>query len=341
MSRIRVALETQFAVGKPTGLGVYAAGLAKALRARDDVELIELRDDRFDLWRFDRRGYWDQIRAPAMAARAHPDVLHFTGGTLPIRTPHPVVLTLHDVVWLRGANRGRFYVRWYFGSLQRALARRADAIVVDTNAARADVADALGIDPARIHVCGAGVDESFFTIKRAQSDPPFVLCVGTVEERKDLGTAVAAVARIPGLRLISVGPFTPYVRSVRAVAREHGAADRVELRGYVDNATLLDLYARAALLAFPSRYEGFGLPALQGLACGLPVVAARIAVTDEVLGDCATFVRPGDVEGFAAAFRAALAARSSDIAPRGIARAHQFTWNAVAERTVRVYRSLT
>jgi len=335
LSRLRVALETQFAVGTPTGLGVYAAGLARALRARDDVEVVELRDDSFDLWRFDRRVYWDQIRAPSLAARAKADIVHFTGGTLPVRLTHPTVLTLHDLVWVRGVNRGRFYVRWYFGDFQRRLARRADAIVVDTETARADVADGLDVDPNKIHVVGVGVDDAFFQIDRRVEDPPFVLCVGTVERRKDLVTAVEAVARVPGVRLVSVGPLTPYADEVRATAARLGVSDRVTMRGYVDDATLRDLYSRAAALVFPSRYEGFGLPPLQALACGLPVIAARIPVTTEVLGDCAVYVEPGDMGGFAIAITSAL--ETSRPRQSGRQRAVAFSWSEVARRMLEVY----
>lgn len=342
MSRLRVALETQFAVGTPTGLGVYAAGVAKALRTCDDVDVVELRDDRFDLWRFDRRFFWDQIRAPALAARARADIVHFTGGTLPLRLTHPTVLTLHDLVWARGVNRGRFYVRWYFGTFQRRLARRADAIVVDTNAARADVADGLGIDPAGIHVIGVGVDDAFFSIERRVEDPPFVLSVGTVERRKDLVTAVEAIARIPGIRLVSVGPLTPYADEVRATAARLGIGDRVTMRGYVDDAALRELYSRAAALVFPSRYEGFGLPPLQALACGLPVIAARIPVSEEVLDDCALYAETGDIPGFERALSSILAGSAEVVerAGRGRDRARSFSWRALAGRLVQLYRSV-
>jgi len=339
LTRLRVALETQFAVGTPTGLGIYASGLADALRARDDIEVVELRDDSFDLWRFDRRLYWDQIRAPALAARAKADVVHFTGGTLPLRLSHPTILTLHDLVWVRGVNRGRFYVRWYFGDFQRRLARGADAILVDTEAARVDVADGLDIDPDRVHVVGVGVEDAFFHIVRSVDDPPFVLCVGTVERRKDLVTAVEAIARIPDIRLISAGPLTPYADEVRSTAARLGVSGRVELRGYVDDLTLRDLYARAAALVFPSRYEGFGLPPLQALACGLPVVAARIPVTEEVLGDCAAYVEPGDSRGLAVSLSMVTSSADAGLTEAGRRRAQMFTWSSVADRAVGRYRA--
>jgi glycosyltransferase involved in cell wall biosynthesis len=340
--KLRVAIETQFARGTPTGLGVYASRLAAALRERADVEIVELTEPGFDLWRFDRRVYWDQLRVRRLARAAGADVVHFTGGTLPWRPPHPCVLTLHDLTWLRAANRGRAYVRWYFGRVQPGLARQADAIVVDTHAARADVADGLGVDPAHITVAGAGVEERFFRVARSPGEIPYVLCAGTVEQRKDLVTAVRAIARIPDVRLISAGPLTPYADEVQREIGRLGLERRVELRGYVDDDELLDLYAHAHALIFPSRYEGFGLPPLQALAAGLPVVASRIAVLEEVLGDCAWFAQRGDDRAFAAQLEAVLMAGPAVDEPvaRGRARARDFTWAAVAGRMMSVYRSV-
>lgn len=341
MRRIRVAVETQFAVGTPTGLGVYAAGLAAALKRRDDLEVVELRDPRFDLWRFDRRLWWDQVRAPALAARSNADVVHFTGGTLPIFAMRPIVLTLHDVAMLRAPGTSKAYMRWYYGGLQPVLARRANAVVVDTEAAREDVAAAIRIDRSRIVVAGAGVGEEYFALGRAADDPPFILCVGTVERRKDLVTAVRAMASLPELRMVAVGPLTPYAQEVLQAAAQCGVAGRVELRGYVDERALLDLYARATLLAFPSRYEGFGLPPLQALACGLPVAASRIPVLEEVLGDCAWYAQPGDVSGFAASFLAIVRGTgATQRAEAGRSRARSFSWDSAARRVADVYRTL-
>ena len=342
MKPLRIALEMQFAVGAPTGLGVFAAGLARALRARPDADVVEIADRRFDLWRFDRRLYWDQMRAPVLFAKARADVAHFTGGTLPLRTPHPVVLALHDLVWRRGVNRGRAYVRWYFDTVQSKLARRADAIVVDTDAARHDVAEGLQIDPARIAVAGAGIDGEFLDMRPVRATPPYLLWVGTVEERKDLQTAVRALAKVDDAKLVVAGPHTPYASEVLETAQRLGVARRIEMRGYVDPSTLASLYAGAAALLFTSRYEGFGLPPLQALAAGVPVVAARIPVVEEVLGDSAWYAPVGDAGAFASTIEAVLhggpevAARIA----RGKVRAAQFTWEKVAEKTMAVYRSI-
>lgn len=341
MRPLRVALETQFVSGTPTGLGVYAQKLAAALRSRRDVEVIELRDPRYDVWRFDRRVYWDQWRAPLLARRERPDVVHFTGGTLPVWTPHPCVLTLHDLAWLHGVVAACPHAHLYFGVMQRRLARRADRIATDTEVSRRYIVERLGVSPTKVAVTGAGVDESWFALERAPANPPYVLSVGTVEERKDLATAVRALVGVPDWRLVSAGPKTKYVAKVMRAAEEAGVDDRVELRGYVGEATLRSLYAGATALVFPSRYEGFGLPPLQALAAKLPVVAADIPVLREVLGDCALWAQPGDPESFAEQLRRVIAVgpRVREIAERGRMHARQFTWSSVAERTVRLYRA--
>jgi glycosyltransferase involved in cell wall biosynthesis len=343
MRPIRVALETQFAYGTATGLGTYARRLAAALRERADVELAEFASAGLDVWRFDRRVIWDQLLAPWYARRCKPDVIHFTGGTLSFVAPHPCVLTVHDLAWLAGAVRGHLYSRAYFAGVQRLLARNADRIAVDTHSAGQEVVERLGVSPDKIAVAGAGVDDSWFALKRSPTDPPYVLAVGTVEARKDLETAVRAVSRTPGtVRLISVGVQTAYADRVRRVVAQLELQSRVELRGYVSDAELSALYAGAVALIFPSSYEGFGLPPLQALAARLPLVASDIPVLREVLGDCALFAQPGNVAQFANALSRVLADSASLHATveRGQMRARTFTWRSVAQRLVDVYRSL-
>jgi glycosyltransferase involved in cell wall biosynthesis len=342
MRPLRVALETQFAYGTGTGLGTYAARIAAALRERPDVELVELAKPELDIWRFDRRVVWDQFVVPALARRAKADVIHFTGGTLPLRPPHPCVLTVHDLAWLAGAMRGRAYTRWYFAGIQRAAMRRADRLAADTETARAEIAQRLGISPEKIAVTGAGVDDRWFGVARSSASQPYALCVGTVERRKDLETAVRALALMPQLRLVSAGMQTPYANDVRRVIAECGLADRVELLGYVGEAALFDLFAGAAALLLPSRYEGFGLPALEALAAGVPVVASDIAVFREVLGECALFALPGDAAAFADALVRVItdAPGTRELIERGRMRARSFTWRSVAQRLVDLYRSL-
>jgi glycosyltransferase involved in cell wall biosynthesis len=340
---VRIAFEMQFKAGTATGLGVYAAGLAQALRQRDDLELVELGDSRFDLWRFDRRVFWDQVRAPQLARKAKADVTHFTGGTLPVFMPHPCVLTLHDLAWLEGATRARPYANLYFGALQAHLAPQADRIATDTATAREDIIRHLRVDPAKVVVVGAGVDASWLSLERSVTrEQPFFLCVGTIEERKDFQTAVRALAAFADHRLVIAGPRTNYADAVMQTAAESGVGDRVELRGYIDQPSLRTLYARATALIFPSRYEGFGLPPLQALAGGLPVVASDITVLREVLDDCVLWAKPGEANSFVDGLKAVVNhdASVAQKTQRGRVRAREFTWAAVAGRVAQLYRDV-
>jgi glycosyltransferase involved in cell wall biosynthesis len=342
VNRLRVAIETQFARGTPTGLGVYAKALTKALAARSDVDVVELHDPRFDVWRFDRRVYWDQIRAPQLAAAARVQVVHFTGGTLPLHPPHPCVLTVHDMAWLHGVVEGRSYSRMYFGTLQRRLARRADVIATDTAVVRDEILSLLQLPHSQVTVCGCGVDSSWFDIQRRVSEPPYLLCVGTVEERKDLITVVRALVQLPSVRLVSAGPHTGYAARVRAAAEAAGVGERLTLHGFVDDARLRALYSGAVALIFPSRYEGFGLPALQALAAGIPVIASDLPVLREVLGDWALFAPPGDAHVFAECARSIMEGGASVEAQTRGGRAHakRMQWPQVADRMVQLYRSV-
>lgn len=342
MKPLRVALETQFAYRMPTGIGVYAAGLARALRRRADVEVVEVCNPAADVWRFDKRIWWDQISAPVRARKSAADVFHFTGGTLPVFAPRPCVLTLHDLAWLDAQVPGKFYTRWYFRGLQRKLAGRADRLAADTQWAASQIVERLSVQKGIVAVTGAAVDDIFFSVDRQEPEQRYLLSVGTVEPRKNLVAIVRALSHVPDVRLISVGPPTRYVREVQRAIADANLSARIELRGYVDSAALLGLYSGAAALVYPSRYEGFGLPPLQALAAKVPVIAGDIPVLREVLGDCAVYAGADDIDGLAEAVKRVLA-HGPDIRARidqGRMRARQFTWNAVAERVVRLYHSV-
>ncbi|GAC1299318.1 MAG: glycosyltransferase family 1 protein [Vulcanimicrobiaceae bacterium] len=342
---MRVGLDTQLARGTATGIGEYVNGLTDALRRRG-VAVVALENARFDPWRFDRRVLWDQVLLPIAAARARVDVLHCASGTMPLLAGVPIVATVHDVAWLRVQGHAKRYARAYFGSF--ALARYAGArrIVVDSSFSRDELlataaAAAVGIEPARIDVAYPGVANDVMDNPRTRDDAaPFVLVVGTVEPRKNLAVLVRALAGLPSLRLVSVGPPTPYVDMCRALARELGVAARFEVRGYVGRAELLRLYARALAAAVPSRYEGFGYGVAQALCAGVPLVAADAASLPEVAAGNATLVAPDDVPGWIDALAAIAAPRDAADAraAAGRAAAHErFAWAACARTLEAVY----
>ncbi|TAM60953.1 glycosyltransferase family 1 protein [bacterium] len=335
---MRVGIDAQLAVGTATGIGEYVRELVAALRARGE-SVSSLSDARLDPWRFDRRVRWDQLALPLAARRAGVELLHCASGTMPALAGVPMVVTVHDVVWLREQRHARPYARWYFGAFSVARYRRARLILVDSEFSGHELVELGGIDPQRVRVVYPGVSAAFAAVERRPSEPSFALAVGTVEPRKNLEVAIRALREVPQLRLVSVGPPTPYVERCLQIARDCGVAERVELRGYVTREALLDLYARAAVALMPSRYEGFGLGAAQALVAGVPLLAARSSSLVEVAPDQAR-LPVDEPSAWAQALRELLAARESRERESAELRARaceRFSWGSAAERVAACY----
>lgn len=306
-----VGIDAQLMLGTATGIGEYVRGLADALDATG-ARVVRLCEPRLDPWRFDRRVAWDQAVLPRAAARAKVDVLHCAAGTLPLASPVPVVATVHDVAWLRVQAHARPYARWYFGRFQLARYRRAAAIFVDSFFSRDELlAVAPELGAARVAVLYPGVANDLMAVVRRPAEAPTMLAVGTVEVRKNLGVLVEALPALPGVRLVAIGPPTPYRDVVLARATELGVADRIELRGYVTREALLEAYATATVAAVPSRYEGFGYGVAQALCAGVPLVAAAAASLPEIAAGAAPLVAPDDRAGWIDALRAIVANREA------------------------------
>lgn len=340
---MRVGLDLQLACGTATGIGEYASGLFAALQTLG-VEVVPLRDAGFDPWRFDRRALWDQVLLPLAARRAKVDLVHCASGTMPLLAPVPLVVTVHDVAWLRVQSHARPYARAYFGAFSLARYRSARRILVDSAFSRAEllaVAPLLASVP--IDIVYPGVASDIMRLVRPR-DPgaPFVLAVGTVERRKNLELLVRAVARLPALRLVSVGPSTPYRDVCLDLATQLGVMDRVDFRGYVTRTELLALYANAAVAAVPSHYEGFGYAAAQALCAGVPLLAADAAALPEVVRDAAPLLDPNDAEAWAGALHAVLEDRSAAEARARAVRAasiERFGWDASARAALGAYHA--
>jgi glycosyltransferase involved in cell wall biosynthesis len=337
-----VALDTQLAIGTATGIGVYQRDLAAALSAAGVVVRAQSAAW-LDPWRFDRRVLWDQVLFPLAIARSGANVVHATAGTLPLVRPRlPTVVTVHDMAWLRVQAHAKAYARAYFGGAMRRAYRSAAAVVVDSVFSR-DEYLALSGDARPPHVVYPGVDTRFARIVRRPDAAPFALVVGTVEVRKNLLGALAALPAVPDLALVAVGPPTPYADVVRARIAELGLNERVTLRGYVDRATLEDLYARATLALVPSRYEGFGYAVAEARCAGLPFIAARGSSLTEVAANAGTLVDPDHADGWVDAIRGVLADRSAAQAradadrPTAVA---QFDWSTAANAIAAVYNAV-
>ena len=306
------------------------------------TRLPALRPDRYRVVRPPRRlahraGHaWEQAALP-IAARGASLILS-PANLAPVASRRNVV-SIHDGAALR-------HPEWYsaaFVAYQRRLlptiARRARRVITVSHFARAELASVLGVDPRRISVVPNGVDERFSAdpdpepARRAlRLDGPYVVAVGSDIARKNLRALEPAVRRLAdaGISVVAAGSGRAYMRGERLQGMRR--------LGYVDDALLPGLYAGARALAMPSLYEGFGLPCLEAMAAGTPVVAAARAALPETCGGAALLVDPDDTDAFAEALLTAATDERTRrrLIPRGRARAAGLTWAAAAAATDRV-----
>jgi glycosyltransferase involved in cell wall biosynthesis len=262
---------------------------------------------------------------PQLLKQVKPELAHFQHA-LPLGWRGRTVVTLHDLSFETDPTSMGLLDRLTFRLVVPRAAKRADHVLVVSERTRRDVEAHYGISGAKVTVTPNGVDPHF---SPGGGHGGYLLFVGAIQRRKDPLAALAA-ARAVGLPLIVVGPEKE--PSLAGELRAGGA----ELHGYVGKDELADLYRGAAALLMPSRFEGFGLPMLEAMACGTPVVAAPEPALREVAGDAAVFAEDGD---FGGAVRFALADRER-LSSAGIERAKLFSWAESARRTAAVYREV-
>ena len=283
---------------------------------------------------------WHRAGWPAVEWLAGPhDVVHsFHPLLIPTRAAAQVV-TVNDLFFLTRPDQVRDEIQRDYPALARAHTRRADAVVVISDYTRRQAIDRLGLDPARVHVCVPGAPR-WSRLGRAPNVPAdgYVLFVGTLEPRKNVGRLLDAYERL----LAAGATPPPLVLAGRATDDAAPWLQRlsqpplrglVTHRGYVDDRDREALYAGARLLVLPSLDEGFGLPVLEAMAAGVPVVASTAGAIPEVAGDAGVLVAADDVEALAGALAGLVRdpARAVAYAERGLARARQFDWRRTAD----------
>ncbi|MFO7166958.1 MAG: glycosyltransferase family 1 protein [Chloroflexota bacterium] len=295
---------------------------------------------------------WEQLLAPALLRLGRADVYHGVLNVMPLACPVPAVVTIHDLSaflfphTFRRVNRT--YTRWAI----RVSCRRAAHLIAVSEFTKREIVRWMRVPPERITVTYDAVDARFAPpdpaeverFRRAKGLPErFVLFLGTLEPRKNIPLlldAYAMIARSTDAPLIIAGSKGWLYEPILARAEQLGLGDRLRFAGYVDQAEQHLWYAAATLFAFPSLYEGFGMPPLEAMACGTPVVVSSSSSLPEVVGDAALTVSPSDPEELAEAMHRLLADGElrQELRARGLRQAQRFSWRETAERTLAVYQ---
>jgi len=343
---LRVAFDVRMAGS--SGIGTYVDALVEQFSRDDSIDLRPVRS------RARIYSLREQLTVPLRGLGA--DVFHAPQYNAPLAVPSPLVVTIHDVahIALPEVFRSRAMQAYAHAMLRGAIAR-ARLVLTGSEFTRDELVRRLGADPGRMRSISYGVDPRFrpaedFDAVRANLrdmgiEGPYVLYVGNVKAHKNLTGLIAAFERLPDpqLRLIiagTVGGFRVGDDAVYVALARSPARDRIRATGWVDDDQLLALYQGARLLAIPSLYEGYGLPVVEAMACGVPVVTSDRASLPEAAGGAAVLVDPADTDGFADAIARVDGdeALRADLVSRGLRRVRELTWEESARRHVEVYR---
>ncbi len=365
---MRIGFDGTPLLGARTGVGWYTSELVRAVAAlAPDDELVLLPiSGRAGRGTLDAPGrpnvtvehkalparplwaVWDRISFPPLEWLLRCDVFHATNFVAPPARRVPVVVTVHDVGFIHHPEGVTPAVRRMARVLPDVL-RRAAAIVTVSAFTRDELVGWLPEVGGRVTVVHNGSHARALPVPPADppATAPYALMLGTLEPRKNLPLALDALAvlrrRGIDLRLVLAGKESPLL-DVAALLRARGLGQAdVERTGYVDDDRISALLAGARVFVFPSLYEGFGMPLLEAMEAGVPVVGVRAGATPETVGDAALLVEPGDAEGFADAMeRAAFDdATRSDLVAAGHRRAGEFSWERAAAAMLDIYRRVS
>lgn len=356
------------------GIGTYVRSLVQALAtldhetrytlvlAPDEVRTLSGLPDNFETAVYARRdsSTLDHAAFPLLLHRIAPDLVHIPLNRVPLLMMRPYVVTVHDmanILFEEGRSGFRMQLRRY--RFRRGLARARSVITV-SDATRRDVENQMRIPHERIHRVYNAPDPGFYTnggpsdrariMERYQIRYPFLLYAGNIRLHKNVPRLVEAFAVLreqlashpvfSELRLVIIGDTIAQNPSVRQAVIKSRVEHLVRFLGFVPFETLRAFYESAAAFVFPSRYEGFGLPPVEAMACGTPVVASNVSSMPEVLGDAAILVNPENVFEIARGIKEALTDEPlrQQLIERGRAQAARFSWERTAREVLEIYR---
>ncbi|HZC07041.1 MAG TPA: glycosyltransferase family 1 protein [Ktedonobacterales bacterium] len=375
--RMRILVDYTSAIAQGAGIGRYTRSLMNALLRVDHGDRFTLfsaerptaertfpsaPNARAVIGHLDNRRMtilWHRLRAPlpieALAGRA--DVLHAPDFSLPPTIGARKVVTIHDLAFMTHPECAVPALRGYLNRVVPHAVSRADHIIAVSQRTADDLVELLGVAPKKISVIHLGVDPAVrrvgdaATLSAAEArydlQRPFALAVGTIEPRKNYARLIEAFARARGrqggpTQLVMMGRKGWLYDDVFDAVERLGLRDAVRFLDYIPDGDLATLYSLASVVAMPSLYEGFGIPVVEAMACGTPVIASSGGSLPEIVGDAGVLVAADDTEGLAEALVRTVSddALRTDLVARGYERVRAFDWDVAARRHVEVYHAV-
>jgi glycosyltransferase involved in cell wall biosynthesis len=363
---MRIGIDARLVYYSQAGIGQYVLNLAQWLAQIDGANeyvLLQSRKDnstiieranfrRVSLWTPSHHRF-EQQALPAEIARLGLDLLHSPDFIPPFRANCRTVITVHDLAFLLYPQFLTRESARYYGQIDQAV-RRADHIIADSESTRRDVLRLLGARPEKVSVVYLAANPLYRPVSLAQARAwvqgrfgltgEFILSVGTIEPRKNLPTLLRAYRQLLDAYKLDVtlavaGQEGWLYAEIPRLVDELRLRDRVRFLGRVSDEDLLHLYNAAGVLAHPALYEGFGLPPLEAMSCGAPVVVSNTSSLPEVVGDAGLLVEPEDVDAWAVALWRVCTDDDlrDELSQKALARSRRFSWERTARHTLRIY----
>jgi len=373
---MRIGMDARCILVQRTGVGNYTLNLIKGLakidqhnsyvlfytwfkKPQENILLIDKKNFKNKVIHIPHRFLnllWRTVRYPSVETWVGKvDVFHSPSFQLTPQKQGRSVLTIHDLCFLVYKKYAIKSSRLHYGRRIKSYAQGADAIITISQNSKKDIINYLDISPERIFVIPAGKDQKF----KPQNDPEtiskirekyrlkraFILHVGTLEPRKNLVGLIQAYHRSKARKeyqLVIAGGKGWMYKEIFKTVEKLGLTKEVIFTGYVPEDDLPALYSASSLFVFPSLYEGFGLPPLEAMACGTPVVTSKVSSLPEVTGDAALLVDPFNIEEIKDSIDLVLSDQklASSLKKKGLERAGLLTWEKTAEKTIEVYRKV-
>ena len=363
---MKVGIEVSAINVNQAGTGIYVSQLLSALKTLEQPGDFSIQTFSSGLKRFmgkpktvrTRLGtlyhdiFWNQVLLPLSVARSDVDLLHLPANIGPVVCPCPTTVTIHDVSLFRYPE---YFTPWHRKTSQFLVPRNAHhakIIITNSEYSKSEIVNVLGVSPDKVKVTYLGASETFkpaepIVIEQTRRKfglDQFIVVVCTLEPRKNVQRLVQAYSLLKARgithTLVHIGAKGWYYDDVLAEVERLGITDSVRFLGYVSLEDLNALYSAASVAVYPSLYEGFGLPVLEAMQCGCPVITSNAASLPEVVGDQGIMVDPYDVDTLADTIYAVLTNDDQAAAMRqnGFERAKQFSWKACAQQTIQAYQ---